>query len=50
MFLLLEDRGEMLVANQRSGTVASLRIGSDRKLGSAASRGVPVPGVAYLTV
>ncbi|MBB3911947.1 lactonase family protein [Sphingomonas desiccabilis] len=50
MFLLLEERGEMLVANQRSGTVASLRIGSDGMLRAATSHGVPVPGVAYLTV
>jgi 6-phosphogluconolactonase len=50
MFLLLEDRGEMLIANQRSGTVASLRIGSGGTLGEAASPGVWVPGVAYLTV
>jgi 6-phosphogluconolactonase len=50
MFLLLEDRGEMLIANQRSGTVASLRIGRGGTLGEAASPGVSVPGVAYLTV
>ncbi|MCG7349269.1 lactonase family protein [Sphingomonas sp. ACRSK] len=50
MFLLLEERDEMLVANQRSGTVASLRVGSDGRLRAAASQGVPVPGVAYLTV
>jgi 6-phosphogluconolactonase len=50
MFLLLEDRGEMLVANQRSGTVASLRIGSDGRLGAGASTGLSVPGVAYLTI
>jgi 6-phosphogluconolactonase len=50
MFLLLEDRGEMLVANQRSGTVATLRIGSDGRLGEAVSPTVSVLGVAYLTV
>jgi 6-phosphogluconolactonase len=50
MFLLLEDRGEMLVANQRSGTVASLRIGSDGRLGVGASTGLSVPGLAYLTI
>ncbi|MCC2977344.1 lactonase family protein [Sphingomonas sp. PL-96] len=50
MFLLLEGRGEMLVANQRSGDVACLRIGSDGRLGAAATPNVRVPGVAYLTL
>lgn len=48
-FLLLEDRGEMLVANERSGTVARLAIGRDGRL-----RPVPgvaaVPGVAFLAL
>lgn len=49
MFLMLEERGEMLVANQRSGDVACLRIGSDGRLRAASSPNVRVPGVAYLT-
>jgi 6-phosphogluconolactonase len=49
MFLLLEERGEMLVANQRSGDVACLRIGSDGRLRAASTPNVRVPGMAYLT-
>lgn len=48
MFLLLEERGEMLVANQRSGGVATLRVGKNGAL-RAASPGVSVPGVAFLS-
>ncbi|MEG3179579.1 lactonase family protein [Sphingomonas sp. LT1P40] len=48
LFLLLEDRGEMLVANERSGNVAILRLGTDGRLGSA-KRGPSVPGVAFLS-
>jgi 6-phosphogluconolactonase len=47
LFLLLEDRGEMLVANERSGDVASLRIGKGGMLQPLSGR-VAVPGVAYL--
>lgn len=50
MFLLLEDRRELLVANQRSGTVASLRIRRDGTLGEAVARRTAVPGVVFLTV
>ncbi len=48
LFLLREDRGELLVANERSGNVAVLRIQSDGRLGDPA-RGVEIPGVVFLS-
>lgn len=48
LFLLREDRGEMLVANERSGNVARLAIGRDGRLG-AAEPGVQIPGVVFLS-
>ncbi|MBB5709649.1 lactonase family protein [Sphingomonas xinjiangensis] len=49
MFLLLEDRGEMLVANERSGNIARLRIAGNGTL-YAASPGPSIPGVVYLSI
>jgi 6-phosphogluconolactonase len=46
-FLLLEDQGEMLVANERSGTVAQFSLDRDGRL-RLAPRSFPVPGVAFL--
>jgi 6-phosphogluconolactonase len=48
LFLLLEDRGEMLVANERSGNVARLPIDQAGRLGKA-ERGPAVPGVVFLS-
>lgn len=48
LFLLLEEGGEMLVANQRSGNVARLRLGRDGRLGAAAY-GTAIPGVVFLS-
>jgi 6-phosphogluconolactonase len=48
LFLLVEERGEMLVANQRSGNVARLPLGKDGRLGAAAS-GMVIPGVVFLS-
>jgi 6-phosphogluconolactonase len=48
MFLLIEERGEMLVANQRSGNVARLPLGNDGRLGAAA-HGVAISGVVFLS-
>ncbi|QDX25678.1 lactonase family protein [Sphingomonas suaedae] len=48
LFLLREDRREILVANERSGNVAVLRILSDGRLGDPA-RGVAIPGVVFLS-
>ncbi|KTF68776.1 MULTISPECIES: lactonase family protein [unclassified Sphingomonas] len=47
LFLLLEARGELLVANQRSGNVARLPMERAGRLGTA-SHGPTVPGVAFL--
>jgi 6-phosphogluconolactonase len=47
LFLLREDRGELLVANERSGNVAVLRIQADGRL-SEPGRGPAIPGVAFL--
>ncbi|MFN4097669.1 MAG: lactonase family protein [Sphingomonas sp.] len=47
LFLLHEDRGELLVANERSGNVAVLRVQPDGRLGEPA-RGVEIPGVVFL--
>jgi len=49
LFLLVEERGEMLVANQRSGNVARLPLGNDGRLG-AATYGTAIPGVVFLSV
>jgi 6-phosphogluconolactonase len=51
MFLLLEDARQMLVGNERSGTIAVLGIERDGTLssgGSAAAQTLTVPGVAFL--
>ncbi len=48
LFLLREDRGELLVANERSGNVAILRLLPDGRLGDPA-RGVAIPGVVFLS-
>jgi 6-phosphogluconolactonase len=49
LFLLREDRGELLVANERSGNVAVLRILADGRLGEPV-RGPAVAGVVFLSV
>ena len=46
-FLLREGRGEMLVANERSGTVNAFRIGRDGHL-TATGRSIAIPGVVFL--
>ncbi|WP_294240024.1 lactonase family protein [uncultured Sphingomonas sp.] len=46
-FLLREGRGEMLVANERSGTVNAFRVGPDGRL-IATGRSVAIPGVVFL--
>jgi 6-phosphogluconolactonase len=48
LFLLVEERGEMLVANQRSGNVSRLPLGKDGRLGAAAY-GTAIPGVVFLS-
>jgi 6-phosphogluconolactonase len=48
LFLLVEKRGELLVANQRSGNVARLPLSSDGRLGAAAY-GTAIPGVVFLS-
>lgn len=47
LFLLREGRGELLVANERSGNVAVLRIQADGRLAEPV-RGPAIPGVAFL--
>ena len=47
LFLLREDRGELLVANERSGNVAVLQIQGDGRLGEP-ERGAAVAGVVFL--
>ncbi|QXT37263.1 lactonase family protein [Sphingomonas sanguinis] len=46
-FLLREERGEMLVANERSGTVNAFRIGKDGRL-TPTERSIAIPGVVFL--
>ncbi|MGE7206110.1 lactonase family protein [Sphingomonas sp. NPDC019816] len=46
-FLLREGRGEMLVANERSGTVNAFHIGRDGRL-TATGQSVAIPGVVFL--
>lgn len=48
LFLLREDRGELLVANERSGNVAVLRIQADGRLAEP-ERGLAVAGVVFLS-
>lgn len=48
LFLLREEGGELLVANERSGNVAQLPLAKDGRLGPAA-RGVALPGVVFLS-
>lgn len=47
-FVLLEDRGEMLVANERSGTLVTLRIERDGRLRPTAGS-LRIPNVVFLT-
>lgn len=49
LFLLREDRGELLVANERSGNVAVLRVQGDGRLAEP-KRGPAVAGVVFLSV
>ncbi len=46
-FLLREERAEMLVANERSGTVNAFRIGKDGRL-TATGRSIAIPGAVFL--
>lgn len=46
-FKLMEGRGEMLVANERSGGVAVLPVGADGRL-SVRKANVPIRGVAFV--
>ncbi len=46
-FLLLEEAGQLLVANERSGTVAVFAIGSDGRLSPTDER-IAIPGVVFL--
>jgi 6-phosphogluconolactonase len=46
-FLLLEDAGLLLVANERSGNVAVFRIGPDGRL-TATGETLAIPGVVFL--
>lgn len=48
LFLLREDRKELLVANERSGNVAVLRIQADGRLAEP-TRGPAIPGVVFLS-
>jgi 6-phosphogluconolactonase len=48
-FLLMEQRRELLVANERSGQVAGLQIEADGRLRTT-GRSVAVPGVVFLAV
>jgi 6-phosphogluconolactonase len=48
LFLLCEDRRELLVANERSGNVAALRIQADGRLAEP-TRGPAIPGVVFLS-
>lgn len=43
----METRGEMLVANERSGGIARLPLRSDGTLGTAANA-LRLPGVVFL--
>lgn len=47
-FKLMEEQGEMLVANERSGGIARLPLKRDGLLG-AASTTTAIPGVAFIT-
>ncbi len=46
-FLLREGRAEMLIANERSGTVNAFHIGKDGRL-TATGRSIAIPGVVFL--
>jgi 6-phosphogluconolactonase (cycloisomerase 2 family) len=46
-FLLREGRSEVLVANERSGTVNTFQIGRDGRL-TAIGRRLTIPGVVFL--
>lgn len=48
LFLLREEAGELLVANQRSGNIARLALVKDGRLGPAA-HGTDLPGVVFLS-
>ena len=47
MFLLLEDLGQLLVANERSGTITVFVLGADGRLTPTAQR-LMIPGVVFL--
>lgn len=46
-FLLLEDHGRLLVANQRSGTITACHVAADGRLAPADGHAA-VPGVAFI--
>jgi len=46
-FLLLEESGQMLVAHERSGTIAGFRLLPDGRLAATGER-IAVPGVVFL--
>lgn len=48
LFLLREDRRELLVANERSGNIAVLRVQADGRLAEP-TRGPEIPGVVFLS-
>ena len=48
LFLLREEAGELLVANERSGNIARLALAKDGRLGPAA-HGTDLPGVVFLS-
>lgn len=47
IFLLLEDLRQVLVANERSGTIAVFTLGADGRLAPTDQR-MTVPGVVFL--
>ncbi|WP_416365938.1 beta-propeller fold lactonase family protein [Sphingomonas aerolata] len=47
IFLLLEDQRQMLVANERSGTIAILTLGKDGRL-APTGQTLRVPGAVFL--
>jgi 6-phosphogluconolactonase len=47
LFVLLDDQGTMLVANQRSGTIARLNIMADGRLATTDQR-AKVAGIAFI--
>ena len=47
IFLLLEDQRQMLVANERSGTIAVMALGKDGRL-APTDQTLRVPGAVFL--